>query len=132
MSYLLDTHSFLWAVVDPRKLGPRARQTLEDPQAEVLVSAITFWEIALKAALGKLTLKGCTPETLVQAARTQGFGLLALEPQTAAGVSRLPSGMHKDPFDRMLVWQAISARLTLVTRDPALSVFAGHGLSTLW
>ena len=132
MSYLLDTHGFIWAVMQPGKLSSRARVILEDPASEVLVSAVTFWEIALKSALGKLTLEGCTAESLVQTAREQRFGLLGLEPQTAAGVARLPSTLHRDPFDRMLVWQAISGRYALVTRDRALSVFASYGLSTLW
>jgi PIN domain nuclease of toxin-antitoxin system len=132
LSYLLDTHSFIWAVLEPRKLGSKARPVLEDPNSEVVVSAVTFWEIALKAALGKLELEGCSPESLVQAARAHGFELLALEPQTAAGFSTLPARLHKDPFDRMLAWQAISGRLTLVSRDQGMAVFASYGLTALW
>ena len=97
-----------------------------------MVSAVTFWEIALKAALGKLKLEGCTPESLVHAARAHGFGLLVLDPQTAAGFAALPSALHRDLFDRMLAWQAISGRLTLVTRDRAMDAFASYGLTALW
>jgi PIN domain nuclease of toxin-antitoxin system len=132
LSYLLDTHSFIWAVLEPRKLGPNARPVLEDPNSEVVVSAVTFWEIALEAELGKLELEGCSPESLVEAARAHDFGLLSLEPQTAAGFSALPAGLHKDPFDRMLAWQAISGRLTLLTHDRAMAVFASYGLTALW
>jgi PIN domain nuclease of toxin-antitoxin system len=132
MSYLLDTHSFIWSVMEPSRLGRQARTTLEDPQAEILVSAVTFWEISLKAGLGKLTLEGCDPESLVQAATAQGFELLSLEPRTAAQFSRLPARLHRDPFDRMLAWQAISGAHVLVTCDRAFAAFEDLGLATLW
>ena len=65
MIALLDTHCFLWSVIEPRKLSPRLRKFIVDPANQIHLSTISFWEIALKFALGKLDLTGCTPDELV-------------------------------------------------------------------
>lgn len=133
MKLLLDTHAFLWSLMDPGKLSEAARHAIADPDNQITVSAITFWEIALKAALGKLTLVGTTPEGLVDAAQRQGFDLLALDPRLAAGFSGLPkSAGHRDPFDRMLMWQCLSLGHTLVSRDRKLTAETVPGLRILW
>lgn len=133
MSFLLDTHAFIWSVMDPRKLGGKSRAVLADSSNDVLVSAVTFWEIALKTGIGKLTLKGCTPETLLRAAQDQEFQLLPLSPEDACAFHRLPKTAHKDPFDRMLIWQAIRGRHTLITRDAGIRhSYRPHRLATLW
>ena len=133
MSFLLDTHAFIWSVVDPRRLGEKSRAVLADSSNEVLVSAVTFWEIALKTGIGKLTLKGCTPESLFRAARDQAFELLPLSPEDACAFHRLPKTTHKDPFDRMLIWQAIRGRHTLITRDANIRLsYRRYRLVTLW
>ena len=67
MKLLLDTHALLWSIIEPDQLSPVARAAITDPAAQVAVSAISFWEIAIKTALGKLALQGATPETLVDA-----------------------------------------------------------------
>jgi PIN domain nuclease of toxin-antitoxin system len=133
VSYLLDTHAFLWSVLEPAKLGASSRAVLADPRSEVFVSAVTFWEVSLKAALGKLKLEGCSPESLLGAARTQGFELLALSPQDACTFHHLPRSEHKDPFDRMLIWQAIRGAHTLITQDGGIQrSYSGHVLATIW
>ena len=73
MKLLLDTHALLWAIIAPEQLSAEARAAITDPAAQVAVSAVSFWEIAIKAGLGKLTLSGTTPEALVEAAQQQGF-----------------------------------------------------------
>ncbi|PKO90654.1 MAG: PIN domain nuclease [Betaproteobacteria bacterium HGW-Betaproteobacteria-10] len=133
MKLLLDTHALLWSIIEPDQLSPGARTAITDPAAQVAVSAISFWEIAIKTALGKLTLQGTTPEALVDAAQQQGFDLLPLDPRLAASFTRLPvDPQHRDPFDRMLVWQAISLGYTLVSRDRKISASTFAGLRTLW
>lgn len=133
MKLLLDTHAFLWSLAAPEQLSPVARQAIEDPSAQVFVSAITFWEIAIKSALGKLSLHGATPEILVGAAQQQGFELLALDPLLAARSSTLPANpAHRDPFDRMLMWQAISLGHTLISRDKHIVANTLPQLKTLW
>ncbi|MBI3370772.1 MAG: type II toxin-antitoxin system VapC family toxin [Betaproteobacteria bacterium] len=132
MSYLLDTHAFLWAVFSPDKLSRRARATIADPSNAVNLSSITLWEISLKFALGKLTLKNATPEEMVAVAREMGLALIGLSAEESASFHQLPSAAHRDPFDRMLAWQAIQRKLVLVTKDGALPVYQDAGLKTLW
>jgi PIN domain nuclease of toxin-antitoxin system len=133
MKLLLDTHALLWALIEPDRLSPAARAAITDPVAQVAVSAISFWEVAIKTSLGKLALQGATPEMLVDAAQQQGFDLLPLDPRLAATFTRLPvDPQQRDPFDRMLVWQAISLGYTLVSRDRKISSNQPTGLRVLW
>lgn len=133
MKLLLDTHALLWSIIEPDKLSMEARVAIADPSSQVIVSAVSFWEISIKTALGKLSLDGVTPEQLVEVAQQQGFELLALDPRLAASFSRLPiDPQHRDPFDRMLVLQAISLGYTLVSRDRKISTSPHIGLRTLW
>jgi PIN domain nuclease of toxin-antitoxin system len=133
MKLLLDTHALLWSIIEPDKLSPDARTAISDPGSQVSVSAVSFWEISIKTALGKLRLEGVTPEQLVDAAQQQGFDLLPLDPRLAASFSRLPiDPQHRDPFDRMLVWQAISLGYTLVSRDRKIAANSQAGLRVLW
>lgn len=133
MKLLLDTHALLWSLIAPEQLSASARQAITDPASQVAVSAVSFWEISIKTALGKLHLSGATPEMLVDAAQQQGFDLLPLDPRLAASFSRLPlDSQHRDPFDRMLVWQSISLGYTLVSRDRKIASTSVDGLRTLW
>lgn len=133
MKLLLDTHALLWAIIDPGRLSPPARAAITDPAAQVAASAVSFWEVSIKTALGKLQLTGVSPEELVDAAQQQGFDLLPLDARLAASFSRLPADpRHRDPFDRLLTWQAISLGYTLVSRDRKISESQTAGLRTLW
>jgi PIN domain nuclease of toxin-antitoxin system len=129
---LLDSHAFLWAVIAPEKLSKKARSALSTPGNEAFVSAITFWELSLKHSLGKLILKGISPEELPKVAEEAGFTLLPLDPHHAAEYHRLPKLGHKDPFDRMLVWQAIRSDATILSKDPEIKGYSDHGLKLLW
>ena len=120
MIVLLDTHSFLWAVIEPERLSAKLRRTIADPANEIHLSTVSFWEISLKFALGKLELSGCTPEDLVPIARDMGLDIVAPSAEEAAGFHRLPRKAHKDPFDRMLIWQCLQRHWTLLSRDRAL------------
>jgi PIN domain nuclease of toxin-antitoxin system len=115
---LLDTHLLLWAVADPRKLPPGARNRID--AAEVYVSAVSIWEVSIKAALGKLS---ADPAELLAEIEPAGFTLLPVSGEHAAAVARLPA-VHTDPFDRMLVAQAKTEPLLLLTND---SILAGYG-----
>jgi len=133
MRLLLDTHALLWSLIAPEQLSVTAREAITDPANEVAVSAVSFWEIALKAGLGKLRLNGTDPEALVGVAEQQGFVLLALDPRQAAAFWRLPpTAEHRDPFDRLLVWQAIALGYTLVSRDRKISALPHAQLEVLW
>ncbi|HKW53653.1 MAG TPA: type II toxin-antitoxin system VapC family toxin [Stellaceae bacterium] len=115
MRLLLDTQIYLWFLADSRKLSRQGRQTIADAE-EVFVSAASIWEAALKAALGKLD---AVPGDLVAGIDASGFVELSISPQHAARVATLPP-YHRDPFDRLLVAQAMHEPLHLLTADAAL------------
>lgn len=119
MRLLLDTHIFLWAVAGSRLLKPVARRLIESAE-EVHVSAASIWEIAIKARLGKIN---ADPDELAAAIDTSGFMPLAVSATHAAGVARLPLH-HNDPFDRLLIAQALAEPLKFLTADAALARYS--------
>lgn len=133
MAWLLDTHALLWALFEPEKLGRKTRATLKDPANEVLVSPLSYWEISLKSGLGKLILPETDPSEIPAAAHQLG---LIEDPLTAEILStfhRLPYAPdHRDPFDRLLIWQALRRKHTLLSKDRALPFFKAHGLKFEW
>jgi len=132
VTLLLDTHAFLWAAMDPQRLSGTVKATLREPGSDARVSCVSFWEISLKLAVGKLELTGTTPEALPDVARQMGFEVVPLAEREAASFHLLPRELHRDPFDRMLAWQAICHGWTLVSRDPELRGYSEHGLRLLW
>ncbi|HBR58459.1 MAG TPA: PIN domain nuclease [Blastocatellia bacterium] len=132
MKFLLDTHTFVWSIAEPKKLPRSLLNILQNPDVEIFVSAISLWEISIKERLGKLTLVGITTEDLIPSAKKMGFQLIALKPEEAATQGQLAENTHFDPFDRMLIWQAISRKLTLVSSDTQFRRFASDGLKVLW
>lgn len=115
MKLLLDTHVFLWWLSDPKILTPAAASAIGDPQNRVLISVALLWEIAIKRVIGKLT----APLGLPNAISRAGFDLLPIEVSHVEKTEQLPVH-HRDPFDRMLVAQAMVEGATLVTRDPRI------------
>jgi PIN domain nuclease of toxin-antitoxin system len=119
MRLLLDTHVFLWVVTDSRKLKQVARQAILAAE-EVHVSAASIWEIAIKAGLGRLVGDA---QAMLDAIAASGFRELPVSGRHAAAVQRLPS-YHGDPFDRLLIAQAIAEPLHLMTADPTLTRYS--------
>lgn len=117
MRILLDTHCWLWMQVDPDRFSSESRQIIEDSGNELLLSAASSWEIAIKYRLGKLPLP--EPPAVYVPSRMQISGTAALHVthSHALHVAELPRH-HRDPFDRLLVSQAILERLVLLTADP--------------
>jgi PIN domain nuclease of toxin-antitoxin system len=132
MNLLLDTHSLLWSLFSTDKLSPSAVQNITSRDNDVVVSVVTFWEISLKYSLGKLELSGVGPEELPEFAESMGFGMLLLSPKEAAGFHRLPRLSHKDPFDRLIIWQAIRNRRTLISKDREFKKYERFGLKVKW
>ena len=121
MILLLDTHVFLWLQTDPERLGEQL-PLVADPRTELLLSAVSAWEIAIKHELGKLALPE-EPERYVPARmRTIGAQALAIEHSHALAVATIPN-LHRDPFDRLLVAQAMLLGLTILTADPAVAQY---------
>lgn len=132
MNYLIDTHCFLWSLFSPGKLNQRVADVLKDGSNTIHVSAVSFWEISIKHAIGKLTLKGVTPSQLPGSARAANYELLPLSSEEAASFHGLPIEKHRDPFDRMLAWQAIERSMILLSRDGSLAQYCEQGLRVEW
>jgi PIN domain nuclease of toxin-antitoxin system len=113
---LLDTHAFLWVLDAPQRLPAWIRSAIEDGENEVFVSAASAWEIAIKQSLGKLPASRADP---IEALHRSGLTELPVTVAHARGTRSLPL-LHRDPFDRMLVAQAQSEGLSLVSRDPTI------------
>lgn len=113
MEILIDTHMLLWWLADDSRLSKKARALMADPANMLTVSAATAWEIAIKQALGKMTMDG----DLEKEVRELGFAMLPVTFPHAAETLTLPA-IHRDPFDRMLVAQARVENLPLLTVDP--------------
>jgi len=124
---LLDTHVLLWAATSPDRLEAGAREAIEDGSADVLVSAVTAWELAIKQSLGKLELARPAELWLPDVIDRSGFRSLGVDQGAALRVRALP-WHHRDPFDRLLVAQALEHGLTIVSRDAA---FAAYGVGLL-
>lgn len=119
MRLLLDSHIFLWAVSGSRRLKPAARRAMESADA-VFVSAASLWEVAIKVRLGKIDVD---PANLCAAIEESGFVELPVRASHTTILGQLPLH-HRDPFDRMLVAQAISEPLRLLTADAALAAYS--------
>ena len=91
-----------------------------------------FWEISLKYNLGKLELVNSVPEDLPDMAERSGFAILNIDVQDAASFHRLPKDIHKDPFDRLLIWQAIRNNLTIISKDVRFKEYRASGLNVVW
>jgi PIN domain nuclease of toxin-antitoxin system len=124
---LLDTHVLLWALGDPDRLSAAAAAAIRDGANDAVVSAATAWEIALKQSVGKLQLPGPAEEWLLPAVASLRATWLPVTAEHAVAVRALP-WHHRDPFDRILVAQAIGA-FTLVTHDRR---FAPYEVAAIW
>lgn len=122
MRLLLDTHILLWALDQPARLDSGTRVLLEDPANEVLFSAASIWEIAIKVRLGRADFP-VRPDAIAQAARDTGFTELPVRAGAAARVADMPLH-HRDPFDRLLVAQAMAEPMRLYTADPLLPPYS--------
>ncbi len=118
MRLLLDTHLLVWWFVD-RRISQRATELIRDPANQLYASAASVWEVAIKAALGKIEVK---PDALLAGLRDGGFQELAVSSRHATQVGLLPMH-HRDPFDRLLVSQSLCESMSLLTDDRVLAVY---------
>lgn len=123
MKLLLDTHLLLWAAGSPERLSPPARALLEDPENELFFSAASLWEIAIKRGLGRDDFK-VDARVLRRGLLDNGYSELPIASEHAVGIDTLPP-IHKDPFDRILVAQAMVEGITLLTADGLVAQYPG-------
>ncbi len=128
MRILLDTCTFLWLITDDEALSTSARELFQDPVNDVYLSTVSVWEMAVKWSIGKLRLPR-SPERFIPNQREEhGIATLPIEEGAVLYLHKL-SRLHRDPFDRMLVCQALHHQLTLLTPDPLITQYA---VRTIW
>lgn len=118
MQYLLDTHVLLWWFTLPEKIHKKAQAIIRDKSNIIYVSSASFWEMAIKKSLGRLTL----PHNLIETVVIENFKILPIMPEESLGVADLPF-LHADPFDRILIIQAKLNDLILITHDEKISEY---------
>jgi PIN domain nuclease of toxin-antitoxin system len=119
MRALLDTHTFLWWITDDPRLSQRAREIISRGENKLFFSAASAWEMAIKAALGKLTFPGNLKSFVIEQLAVNGIDPLPVELAHALHASTLPA-LHRDPFDRLLIAQAQLENLPILTADPQI------------
>ena len=128
MRLLLDTHAFLWFILDEPQLSPTAGSLIASPENQIDVSPATYWEIAIKIRLSKYMLPEPFQEFMERQIAVNRFNILPIEPRHVAPLTTLPFH-HKDPFDRLLVAQAMVEQIPLVSSD---SVLDAYPIRRLW
>ena len=125
---LLDTHAFLWWLTDSKRLSEAAKRVIADETNDISVSAVSAWEIATKHRLGRLPEGEAVIDDIVGSIAGQGFKELTIDVADAQRAGQLP-GPHRDPFDRMLIAQALARDLVVVSID---AVFDRYGVKRHW
>lgn len=128
MSLLLDTHALLWFVLDEPRLSTTARTRIMEADGAVYVSPASLWEVAIKIGLGKYSIPGPFEEFWTQQLSINSFSLLPISLAHTARVIELPH-VHRDPFDRLLVTQALVENIPIVSSDTLLD---GYGVGRIW
>lgn len=128
MKLLLDTHAFLWFLMGSANLSANARALIENPANENLISVASLWEMAIKVSFGKLILSAPFDELIPQQLNSNGIGLLSIRIDHLSLLTLLPFH-HRDPFDRLLIAQAITEQMPVLSIDAA---FDNYGVTRLW
>lgn len=131
MNYLIDTQIFLWTLFASRKISPGIKNILLESEIVKYISIVTFWEISIKFSLDKLDLRGVVPDDLPSIAKKAEFDILDIDVDLVSSYYKLPKSEHKDPFDRMLAWQAIKKDCILLTADRSFAEYKEYGLKII-
>ena len=132
MKYLLDTHAFIWTATCTNKHPEKIKKIIISPENEIYVSAISFWEITIKSKIGKLDLDGINPIELPDLAFQMDIATIELSGNEAITYNKLTENTHRDPFDRMLIWQSICRNMVLISKDNEFYKFLNDGLILDW
>jgi PIN domain nuclease of toxin-antitoxin system len=128
MRFLLDTHAFLWFVLNDWQLSPKALQLIVEPAHNILISPASYWELAIKVSLGKYQIPGSFQVWMEQQIVANAFQILPITIAHAATVTTLPFH-HRDPFDRLLIAQALTEKIAIVSAD---RVFDSYSVLREW
>ncbi|MCU0482026.1 MAG: type II toxin-antitoxin system VapC family toxin [Anaerolineae bacterium] len=128
MNYLLDTHTFLWFINDDEALSSKAKATIEDVESEIYLSIASIWKMAIKVSLGKLAMPLSFIDFLMQEIHENEIVLLGIKTEHIKGILNMPFH-HRDPFDRLIIAQAMYENLTIIGNDVA---FNHYGVKMWW
>jgi PIN domain nuclease of toxin-antitoxin system len=128
MRLLLDTHSFLWFLLDDPKLSETAKGSIADPDNDIEISPASYWEIAIKISLNKYSLPEPYEQFMERELATNQFRILPIEPKHTATLTTLPFH-HRDPFDRLIIAQAMVEQIPVISGDEA---FAAYPVIRIW
>jgi len=133
MIYLLDTHTFIWAVLESNKLSKKSKEIIFNKNNEILVSTVSFWEISLKVKIKKFSFNNVNIKDFPKYAREMDFSIIDLQENESTTFHDLPlKANHKDPFDRMLIWQAINRNIAIISKDELFDQYKDDGLKVIW
>ena len=133
MKYLLDTHTFIWTALKTKNLGTNCVKILYSKNYDVYLSTVSFWELSIKISLNKFLFQNYKVNDFPQIARNMGFSIIDLQEHESITFHELPpKDNHKDPFDRMIIWQAITKNMTLISKDDKFEQYKKDGLKLIW
>ena len=133
MIYLLDTHTFIWTILKNDNLSKNSIEIITNKKNEICLSTVSFWEISLKTRLEKFSFKNINIKDFPKYARDMDFRIIDIQENETITFHELPlKENHKDPFDRMLIWQAITKGMTLISKDRLFSQYKIDGLKLIW
>jgi PIN domain nuclease of toxin-antitoxin system len=133
MIYLLDTHAFIWAVLKTNNLSKKSKAIISDRNNEICVSTVSFLEISLKTKMKKFQFEKINIKDFPQYARDMEFTIIDMQEREAISFQELPvKENHKDPFDRMLIWQAICRSMIMISKDTLFEQYRENGLKLIW
>ncbi len=122
MKYLLDTHTFLWAIGETEKLSKKVLEIIENTDNEIFTSVVNTWEICIKYSIGKLDLKKDPEKFILDEIREANFQILDIKLSHLFPLTRLPN-FHKDPFDRILIAQSQTENIPILSNDPLIKKY---------
>lgn len=132
MKILIDTHYLIWILNKPEKIDENIKIILTSSENEIHVSSVNFWEIALKLSIKKLSINNISIDDILNFSLKSNFIFINLTPNESISFHKLPTTEHKDPFDRMLIWQAIYNDFFLLTQDSKIKkYYKEFGLKTV-
>ena len=133
MIYLLDTHTFVWATLDTANLNDNGKKIIFDRNNEIRVSTVSFWEISLKTRMKKFSFTDIDIKDFPKYAKEMDFSIIDIREKETITFHELPlKENHKDPFDRMLIWQAIREGMTMISKDGLFEQYKKDGLKLIW
>ncbi|MCL2441811.1 MAG: type II toxin-antitoxin system VapC family toxin [Treponema sp.] len=133
MIYLLDTHTLIWTILSSNNLSKKSKEIIFNKSNEICVSTVSFWEISIKSRIKKYSFENINILDIPNYVRKMDFSIIDLQENETITFHKLPlKENHKDPFDRMLIWQAMTKNMTIISKDELFNQYKIDGLKLIW